>query len=183
MQTYLGRPELKAAFLSEIAKHEEADAIVKGTYGDFDGAFRGCAIGCSLHSLNAIQGRVGEALLEDTDVHDRYELELGLPTWLAYLEEYLFETLPIDLARTWPRRFAEAIPVGAVIGDRERAQILHWTLVHEIYGVTHATTDPEIQGHIAIIATALAADISGGATAEQREAAAWSAAAARRALA
>ena len=46
--TYLGKPDLKVAFLGEIGKHEALDALVKGSYGRMNGHFKGCAIGCSL---------------------------------------------------------------------------------------------------------------------------------------
>ena len=48
--SYHGDANLKASFLREIAAHEEADQFLKGTYGEMNGHFRGCAIGCSLHS-------------------------------------------------------------------------------------------------------------------------------------
>src|SRR4051812_28640611 len=88
--TYLGDSKLKADFLAEIGKHEAADQIISGTYGEWDGQkFTACAIGCSLHSLNILQDKA--ELCKDTGVHDRYEAELGLPTWLAYLEDSIFE--------------------------------------------------------------------------------------------
>ena len=84
MLTYLNDQQLKADFLAEIGKHEKADQFVKGTYGKMNGQFRGCAIGCSLHSLNVLQQKADTF---ETDNHTRYEAELGLPTWLAYLED------------------------------------------------------------------------------------------------
>ena len=185
MQTYLNSPELKAAFLAEIAKHEEMDAFIKGTYGEVVGPnFRGCAIGCSLHSLNIINGAADMELTARTGDHARYEKELGLPIWLAYLEDHLFETLPIEEAKTWPRRFAEAIPVGVVVHDIVLAKILRWTLADPEFGVRYATDDDEIRGYIDGVVAGFDAEISSGglATAEQREAAArdvWAAWAAR----
>ena len=79
-----------------------------------------------------------------TDVHARYEAELGLPVWLAHLEDHLFESLPDDLAMTWPRRFADAVPVGAVVDDVVLAKILRWTLGADTYGVRHAATDAAV---------------------------------------
>ena len=96
--TYLGDPHLKTAFLGEIAKHEQMDAFLKGTYGQMNGHFRGCAIGCSLHSLNVLQGKTGHAAAVNTGQHQRYETELGLPVWFAYLEDNIFERLPPDSA-------------------------------------------------------------------------------------
>jgi hypothetical protein len=52
---YHGDPNLKAKLIAELRKHREADAIIQGSYGyeEDDNAveFRGCAVGCTLHSL------------------------------------------------------------------------------------------------------------------------------------
>lgn len=143
--TYLGDAKLKADFVAEIAKHEAADQIIAGTYKEWDGqVFRACAIGCSLHSLNILQGK--SELCEGTALHERFEIELGWPIWLAYLEDDVFEHLPANLQKTWPRRIAEAIPVGAVADDIALAKILRWLLTGEEFGVRHASNDPEIVG-------------------------------------
>ncbi len=115
LHAYLNDPQLKADFIAQIADHERQDAIIKGTYGAMNGRFRGCAIGCALHSLNVLQGK---SPTDRVDEHCRYEKELGLPIWLAYLEDHLFETLSLEESKVWPREFAEAVPVGVAISDR-----------------------------------------------------------------
>ena len=179
LRAYLNDSNLKTAFLAQIAEHEAADAIIKGTYAQRGVTFRGCAIGCSLHSLNVIQRKVGTDRTANTGNHERYEAELGLPTWLAYLEDNIFERLPDALAVTWPRRFAEAVPVGAVVDDRVLARILCWALTDTEFGVRYATDSEETRGWIDTIAAYIDADSRGIATADQREAAAWDARAAR----
>jgi hypothetical protein len=177
MQTYLNSPDLKTRFLEQIAFHEDADQLIKGSYGEGTGReFRGCAIGCSLHSLNIISGKKAK-----TGDHSRYERELGLPIWLAYLEDNIFENLPLDQAKQWPRRFAEAIPVGAVVDDMVLAKILRWALADATFGVRFATDDEEIRRHIDVIVAMFDAEIATGgqASAGQREAAARAARAAR----
>lgn len=76
MLTFHNDPELKRRMIEEIGKHEAADAIVQGTYGDVDeeGKWKGCAVGCSIKSLGAIQG-------EDlsTSDHGIFETKLGIP--------------------------------------------------------------------------------------------------------
>src|SRR3990167_2686978 len=141
--TYLGKPELKEAFLLEIGKHEAADQLVKGYYGQMDGQFTGCAIGCSLHSLNVLQGK--PAVIDNVGLHERVPAELGWPLWLAYLEDNIFEQLPAELSRTWPRRLAEAIPVGVSVPDVVLAKLLRWTLIADTFGVVHATDDAEVK--------------------------------------
>lgn len=171
MQTYLGDATLKTRFLEEIGKHELADQFIKGSYGSGRGdRFRGCAIGCSLHSMNILKG--AKDLTAKTGDHARYEKELGLPIWLAYVEDNIFEELPIEQAKTWPRRFAEAIPVGAVVDDIVLAKILRWCLADSEFGVRFATDDEEIRGYIDVIVAAFDAEIAG-------TAAAWAARATR----
>ena len=168
-RTYLDSEKLKADFLAEIGKHEQLDAVVQGAYDATMGdQFRGCAIGCSLHSLNTISGKPNRAISD----HARYEEELGLPIWLAYLEDNIFERLPLELAKTWPRRFAEAIPVGAIVEDIVLAKILRWTLADAEFGVRFATDKAEIRGHIDTIVAMFDAEIAGTCTADQREVAA-----------
>ena len=96
--------------------------------------------------MNKIQGRPDAELEDDTNDHTRYVTELGLPLWLAYLEDNLFECLPNDLSRTWPRRFAAAIPAGACVDDLVLAKILRWSLAAERFGVRYATVRLLAQG-------------------------------------
>ena len=182
--TYLNDSALKAAFLAEIGKHEAADALIKGTYGNMNGSFKGCAIGCSLYSLNRLQGKTGTALIAETDQHIRLERELGWPVWLAYLEDHLFEQLPDDLSHTWPRRLSQAVPIGVIISDAVLAKILRWSLADVTYGVSHATTDVKVRGYIDMVIAGFDAEIAseGHAMGDQRKAAAraaWDAWAAR----
>ena len=93
MQAFHGDAALKAALLAEIRKHEEADAIVKGHYGEMGlsltEGFKGCAIGCALHSLNTLSGRWCPTP-KSTSAHGRFPKELGLPIELAYLIDHVF---------------------------------------------------------------------------------------------
>jgi hypothetical protein len=108
MQSYLNDPKLKTDFIKEVLWHYETDKIIKGSYGDNASPEKGfCAVGCSIHSLNRMKGKD-----YDTSKHKVYETELGIPEWLARLEDAIFEGLPNKLAMKWPLRFAKAIPVG-----------------------------------------------------------------------
>jgi hypothetical protein len=108
MQAYLNDPKLKSDFVKEVKWHQDQDKIIKGTYQQgSNGDFKACAVGCSIHSLNRMKGKS-----YDTSKHKVYETELGIPEWLARLEDTIFEGLPNELAMKWPLRFAKAIPVG-----------------------------------------------------------------------
>ena len=146
--TYLNKPELKDAFLAEIGKHEKLDAIIRGSYGQMNGHFTGCAIGCSLYSLSVLRGKTPQEAATNISDHRRYEAELGWPTWLAYYEDSIFEHLPAELSKTWPRRIAEAVPVGISIPDTVLAKLQAWWLIHERFGVVNATDDAELKAII-----------------------------------
>ena len=102
--------KLKKDMVAEILEHKKQDKIIKGTYGTeyHNGDFRGCAVGCSIHSYNVRQKKN-----ISTDSHKAYETELGIPESLARLEDFLFEAMPNDKAMQWPAEFMKAIPVGA----------------------------------------------------------------------
>ena len=108
LRAFHGRSELKKDIVEEILNHQKQDQIVKGTYGHENGKWRGCAVGCSIHSLNV---RYGKNL--KTDDHKSYETELGIPESLARFEDYLFESMPTDKAMKWPAEFMKAVYTGA----------------------------------------------------------------------
>ena len=108
LTTYHGDPKVKASLLRRISAHEKADRLTQGTYGSMNGHWRGCAVSCSLATRNGTFN--GEQVTDG--LHAEYPKQLGLPEWLAHLEDRIFEGLPQEEAMQWPRRFAEAIPVG-----------------------------------------------------------------------
>ncbi len=107
LTSYKNDKGLKEIFVDEIIRHREADMIIQGTYGKENGTWKGCAVGCSIHSLNLKLGKD-----YDTSDHSVYEKELGIPEWLARLEDTIFEGLTVEESKSWPEKFAKAIPVG-----------------------------------------------------------------------
>lgn len=85
--------QIKNKYLNRVVAHRKADEIVKGKY--WEGG-KGCAVGCTIHSSQ----------------HSSYEIELGIPTWLARLEDRLFEGVSNKYAKTFPERFLKAIKPG-----------------------------------------------------------------------
>lgn len=94
LRAFHNDPGIKTRYVERVSRHQAENQIRQGCYWK-NGA--GCAIGCTVHSND----------------QQRYEVELGLPVFLARTEEFLFENLPVDEARRLPRQFLEAIPVGA----------------------------------------------------------------------
>jgi hypothetical protein len=103
--TFHDDPAVKDLLLARIGAHEQADAIARGAYEKWNGGVKRCAVGCSLRDLS-------ERGDEPEDWHRAMEDVLGVPYWLARLEDHVFEHLPDELAKGWPRRFSEALPVG-----------------------------------------------------------------------
>ncbi len=80
---FKGDKKLKSMLVKEIEWHRKQDMIIKGTYEKVEnGKWRGCAVGCSIHSLNLKLGKDFK-----TSEHKVYEDQLGIPRQLAYLED------------------------------------------------------------------------------------------------
>jgi hypothetical protein len=93
VKAFLNKKLVKTKYLNRVIAHRKADEIVKGMYWENG---KGCAVGCTVHSSR----------------HDSYETELGIPSWLAQLEDTLFEHVSNKYGKTFPERFLNAIPVG-----------------------------------------------------------------------
>jgi len=98
MLAYHGDPALKAAVLAQMADHRAAERLVKGTYWSWTSG-RGCAVGCLTYN--------------PTGGHAEYPERWGIPEKLAWLEDAVFEHLPLDHATAWPLRFLAAIEPGS----------------------------------------------------------------------
>jgi len=102
----------KEDFIKELKWHQAQDNFIKGTYFE-DG--RGCAVGCSLESIARTKG-----LKLSFCSHKEYEAHLGIPEWLARVEDRFFEGVSVGRSKQWPLEFAEAINTGA---NLEKAKI------------------------------------------------------------
>ena len=111
MKAFVNTPITKKEFVKNLKWHQEQDAFVAGAYDAEDGlAFKGCAVGCSIHSIQLALKTKEDLKYSDHSLYERY---LGVPAWIAHLEDTIFEGLPVDRQKTWPVEFGEAINVGA----------------------------------------------------------------------
>jgi hypothetical protein len=94
MKAFHNDEKVKQKYLNRILAHQAADEIIKGKYWENG---KGCAVGCTIHS----------------NKHSAYETELGVPEWLAILEDRIFEGLPNNEAKVFPALFLESINIGA----------------------------------------------------------------------
>ena len=140
---------LKRALVREMEKHRRQDQIIKGTYGKMNGEWKGCAVGCSIHSLNALQGKDRE-----TSKHSVFE-EIGIPQSLAHLQDQIFESLPIGKNSRFAVDFWKAIRPGVDL-SKVTAKFLVWTLLDKKHGaIRQAPADKFKDCHDAILACAL----------------------------
>ena len=134
MMSFFGSQCLRDAVVERVREHQRLDQIAQKFY--WDGS-KGCAIGCVLHS--------GEYMA--------FEQQLGLPVFLAYLDEHIFENLPLGEAKAWPLRFIEAVPVGVDL-ELVFPRFMHW-LLSETDGVrkyADARTGPILDMLVAMYA-------------------------------
>jgi hypothetical protein len=129
MQAFNNDTELKNKLVEQVIWHREQDRIIAGTYGKFaDKNFKGCAVGCSLHSYGIIN-----KIEIDTSDHKSYEL-FGIPRLLAKLEDGIFEGLLEKEQKVWPEQFMQAINVGADLST-VWPKFAVWLLVDKKHGV------------------------------------------------
>ena len=119
---YHGDPAIKLKYVGRVRAHQDADELVRGAYWKdgkggpltesrfpsvirVRGAYwkdgKGGAVGCTVHSGD----------------HAAYETDLGMPKWLAYLEDRIFEGMSNVASRRFPLRLFSAIPVGFAAWD------------------------------------------------------------------
>ena len=93
MLTFHNDKAVKSKYVKRLKAHAKADEIVQGTAWENG---KGCAVGCTLEKYD----------------HASYETELGIPEWLARVEDAIFEGLPNKEAKKFAVDFLASIPVG-----------------------------------------------------------------------
>jgi len=127
MRAFFSSQQIKDHYVARAYVHRQADEIAQGAYYDDSGPkLRCCAVGCVVHSSD----------------HSAYERDLGIPRSIAILEDDIFEHLPLEVAKNFPVRFLEAIPVGADL-SQVTAQFLWWLLDRDGYDVGQYATERE----------------------------------------
>jgi len=106
MKAFHNNLDIKHKYLERVRAHRKADNLIQGI-GWENG--RGCAVGCTLEAYD----------------HSLYPIELGIPEWLARLEDAIFEKIPNDKSMLWPERFLAAINPGADLEKVKMPFIIH----------------------------------------------------------
>ena len=86
----------KQELVKRAEYHHKMDNIIKGTYWTSEG--KGCCVGCLAQCA--------------INVHQELENKFGVPVWLGYLADTLFEGLPAEKNKDFVVRFAKALPQG-----------------------------------------------------------------------
>lgn len=146
MQAYKNNPKLRAKFLAEMDWHAEQDKIVQATYGDSckNGDFRGCFVGCAVHSLARIEGKK-----LNTSNHQLIEEYLAIPVEIAHLADAVFESLPADKAKKFAVKLPRAIKCGADL-SMVIPHFLYWTLTDRAKPTQFPQFQEFIDGVVAI---------------------------------
>lgn len=87
---------LKKKYCDRVLSHITDNTLVKGSVGWSVARQCGCAIGCTVHAY----------------AHNEYPEQLGLPVWLAHVEDTLHENASLAMSKVWPLLFLQSIPVG-----------------------------------------------------------------------
>ncbi len=106
LRAFHGNSAIKVDRLARVAAHRAADDLQRGMTGE---GGKGCAVWCTLDAYD----------------HARYPIELGIPEWLARVEDTLFEGMSIGRAMGWPTDFLEACAVGADLECAKAPFLIH----------------------------------------------------------
>lgn len=104
MNAYHNKESLKLETIANAKRHAAQDMLIKGTYGEMNGQFRGCSIGCDAFDIT---GEV-ESELPYKITAEYY----GFPEWVEHIREHFFENLPEDKSKNWHVDLKKSIPVG-----------------------------------------------------------------------
>jgi len=126
--SFLGDKKIKDTYVKRLKAHAKADEFINGTYWENG---KGCAVGCTIHSNN----------------HNAYETELGIPEWLARLEDCIFEGLDNGNAKKFAVNFLASIPVGVNL-EPVRWKFCAFILKENIERVLAITLDEKLKQKI-----------------------------------
>jgi len=132
MIAFHGKQEIKEKYLARVLAHQKADEIIKGQYWSKG---KGCAVGCTIHGSE----------------HSKYETELGIPTWLARVEDRLFEGMSSGKAKEWPAQFLKAIKPGADL-EQAKAPFLICVLESALKSFAHNKNPKVVESIQSVIA-------------------------------
>jgi hypothetical protein len=130
MRAFFNEQSLKDKYVNRVIRHRELDSLSKGATGHNG---KGCAVACTLDMVYD---------------HSRYPTELGIPEWLARVEDALFEGMSLERSRKWPEVFLRSIPLGADC-DKARVPFIIAILERNIRSIDACVFDKEANPEVA----------------------------------
>ena len=158
MKAFHNDQSIKDKYVKRVIAHQASDNLIRGT-GWANG--RGCAVGCTLENYD----------------HSRYPIELGIPEWLARVEDTLFDGMSLEKSKTWPEVFLKSITVGDDL-ERVKAPFLIMVLESVLQTFDHDKNPEVVKAINGSIALWKREDIGSDDWNEAAESAAWAAEAA-----
>ena len=119
MKAFLDSKISKEDLMKELYKHKKLDSFIRGDYGHvgkYDNKFKGCAVACTIRSMQDIQNKV---LLNERNCrlvnfdYTNYSRLLNIPLWFPELEDIIFERMSLKESEHFPVELMEAVEVGA----------------------------------------------------------------------
>lgn len=139
MLSYHNDSNFKDMVVGFMKDHQLLDDIIKGSYGEteYGKEFKGCAVGCTINSINKALGKS-----YDTNNHKVFEESMGIPTWLAAIQEEFFEVLPCGHDSQFAIEFLESIPVGVNL-DIIQWKFYSFIIIESIEAIKNKKNLPE----------------------------------------
>jgi hypothetical protein len=148
--------------------HRDADMLRSGFYGEKNGKFHGCSVGCLAYEIAPRQFTKAHGWTAD-NLHALVGDHYGYPEWLARLQDQIFENLG-DERNDWHVQIADAI------AERKRDWQIVLHAVHAgILRISYRTAG-SAQGVVQTVLDLHERAIRGETVAADEWSAAWSAA-------
>lgn len=119
MQAFHNEPRLKRSLVEKMKGHERVYKYRPGLKGFGPGTYVTCFIGCLFNEGLAAKRR-------------NWPRRMGLPVWLSWKAERIFEYCSADYGPTWCSRFLMSIPLGIDL-DTVEAESKICLLVNAVY--------------------------------------------------
>lgn len=125
MLAFTNTLKTKAEAIALSQANYDADNYIQGTFWENG---KGCSVGCMVHEYRE---------KTDTDWHAATEPLYGIPQQLSFLQDRIFECLPVKEAKEWTVRFFHAIPDGADL-SMAASKLVYWLMTDPGMVLKHA---------------------------------------------
>jgi hypothetical protein len=125
--SYKNDKKIKASLIKRMETHIALDELVQGATGQNG---KGCTVWCALNNGDISNGYT----------HSKFPDVLGLPEWLARLQDRIFEGLSVKEAKKFSIAWVKAIPVGRDL-EKVKHRFALWVLRDGVYNTRQHIKD------------------------------------------